>query len=444
MSASCLSSGTKFKIIEVNLMGRDGKPCKGKSLSKHGIPCKDKRKDRSKSYRNQLYPFPKINNYDEEKKRSSCQTIRGKRERGKKIRGESTASFIRQPMKKLSTSGRKKNVCVKIEASISRDMLYVCMQDHISGIDRMDYIKQKINKLLTKKLEEMKYTVDDVYTSFQEMESVSSIKNQNEGAVVSRDAEWTIRFRFPIPYYDDDGITPKFKDHEMCSRMCLDAFQNVFHEHAIYKGTEPGSIIVSFKIEAYQVINLIQKRMAFRAFFIENSEIQKERGKEHDEGLVPTISIWNQRTATLQTRESLPKDIKIQLTCPNQKTASSIIRSIKENEEVWRKFSIKAVFIDGNKKNISNKRENRETFPLHAAAKNGNLALLCSLLEKKIRIEEKDDQGWTPLHHAASNGNVDIVQFLVEEMNANFESRYFACFSLLRPYSRITCFSSSI
>jgi len=76
--------------------------------------------------------------------------------------------------------------------------------------------------------------------------------------------------------------------------------------------------------------------------------------------LVPTISIWNQRTATLQTRESLPKDIKIQLTCPNQKTASSIIRSIKENEEVWSNFSIKAVFIDGNKQNISNKRENRE------------------------------------------------------------------------------------
>mmetsp|Transcript_38486 Transcript_38486/g.62549 ORF Transcript_38486/g.62549 Transcript_38486/m.62549 type:complete len:91 (-) Transcript_38486:110-382(-) len=83
-------------------------------------------------------------------------------------------------------------------------------------------------------------------------------------------------------------------------------------------------------------------------------------------------------------------------------------------------------------------------FPLHAAAKNGNLAWLRSLLEKKLRIEEKNDQGWTPLHHAASNGNVDIVQFLVEEMNANFESRYFACFSLLRPYSRITCFSSSI
>eukprot|EP00466_Bigelowiella_natans_P009599 jgi/Bigna1/143987/aug1.83_g18695 len=58
-------------------------------------------------------------------------------------------------------------------------------------------------------------------------------------------------------------------------------------------------------------------------------------------------------------------------------------------------------------------------FPLHAAAKNGNLALLRSLLEKKLNIEEKDDQGWTPLHHAASNGNVDIVQFLVEEMNAN-------------------------
>jgi len=397
MSASSLS-GTKFNILQVNLMDRDGKPFKDKGY-------------RYQLYdRNQLYPSTKINNYDEGKKFPSCQTSGGKRERGKKIRGESTASFIRQPMKKWLRRERKNKVYVKIAASISKDMLDVCKQGHISSIDRMDYIKTNISTMLK---EEMKYTVEEVYTSFPD-----SIKNQNEGAVVSRDAEWTICFRFPIPYYHDDG-TPNFENHAKCSRMCLGAFQNVFHEDAIYMGTEPGSIIVRFKIEAYQVIKLIQKRLAFRAFFIKNSKIKKSDGKGHDEGLVPTISIWNQRTASLQTRESFPKDIKIQLACSDKTTADNIIRSIKENEEVWRKFSIKAVFIDGNKKNISNKRENRETFPLHAAAKNGNLALLCSLLEKKIRIEEKDDQGWTPLHHAASNGNVDIVQFLVEEMNAN-------------------------
>eukprot|EP00466_Bigelowiella_natans_P009595 jgi/Bigna1/81695/fgenesh1_pg.83_\ len=326
MSASSLS-GTKFKIIKVNLW------------SKHGIPCD------GKIYRNQLYPSPKINNYDEGKKFPSCQTSGGKRERGKKIRGESTASFIRQPMKKWLRRERKNKVYVKIAASISKDMLDVCKQGHISSIDRMDYIKTNISTMLK---EEMKYTVEEVYTSFPD-----SIKNQNEGAVVSRDAEWTICFRFPIPYYHDDG-TPNFENHAKCSRMCLGAFQNVFHEDAIYMGTEPGSIIVRFKIEAKQVLKLIQKRLAFRAFFIKNSKIKKSDGKGHDEGLVPTISIWNQRTASLQTRESIPKDIKIQLACSDKTTADNIIRSIKENEE--------AVFIEGNKKNISNKRENRETF----------------------------------------------------------------------------------
>jgi len=354
MSASDLSGKNKFKIIEVKLMGKEG------------VPCKDKHY-KDKNYRCQLYPSPKKDTSLQitgEKRKRECEDKRpdqSKREKREEriTTGASTIS---------SEHPKKEKVCVEIEASISQETQNKYAQGHTPRSDRSRHIEQNIRSkhieqnisyALRRTLEMEEYFVG-ITVRCPEMGPINSNDNHNQDTTASNRSIWTVHFRFNKPYLHRDR-TPNKENHYMCLNLCFKAFKSIpdmptISKYSIYA----GSIVASFEIKACQILNLVQKRMAFRAFFIKNSKIKNSDGKRHDEGMVPTISIWNQRTASLQTRESFPKDIKIQLACPNQKTANSIIRSIKEDEGVWSNFSIKAVFVDGNKLNFSNKRENRE------------------------------------------------------------------------------------
>jgi ankyrin repeat protein len=51
---------------------------------------------------------------------------------------------------------------------------------------------------------------------------------------------------------------------------------------------------------------------------------------------------------------------------------------------------------------------------LHAAAEEGNMETLKSLLEREVDINARDASNQTPLHRAAAKGNVDVVCLLIE------------------------------
>ncbi len=59
---------------------------------------------------------------------------------------------------------------------------------------------------------------------------------------------------------------------------------------------------------------------------------------------------------------------------------------------------------------------------LHAAAGQGDLAKVTSLLSKGKEVDEKDENGLTPLHYAAATAKLDIVKYLVAR-GANVDSR---------------------
>jgi ankyrin repeat protein len=59
---------------------------------------------------------------------------------------------------------------------------------------------------------------------------------------------------------------------------------------------------------------------------------------------------------------------------------------------------------------------------LHAAAEEGNVNTLKSLLEREVDINARDADNDTPLHIAAFKGNVDVVRLLIER-GAEVDSR---------------------
>jgi hypothetical protein len=59
---------------------------------------------------------------------------------------------------------------------------------------------------------------------------------------------------------------------------------------------------------------------------------------------------------------------------------------------------------------------------LHAAAEEGNIDIVKSLLERGVDINSRNADIQTPLHRAAAKGNVDVVRLLIER-GAEVDSR---------------------
>lgn len=59
--------------------------------------------------------------------------------------------------------------------------------------------------------------------------------------------------------------------------------------------------------------------------------------------------------------------------------------------------------------------------PLHLAAIKGNASLVKQLIEKRVDVNVRLDNGWTPLHMAAANGHTSVIELLTShgaEVNA--------------------------
>lgn len=59
--------------------------------------------------------------------------------------------------------------------------------------------------------------------------------------------------------------------------------------------------------------------------------------------------------------------------------------------------------------------------PLHLAAIKGNEPIIKKLIEKKVDVNVRLDNGWTPLHMAAANGQISVIEILTShgaEINA--------------------------
>ena len=60
------------------------------------------------------------------------------------------------------------------------------------------------------------------------------------------------------------------------------------------------------------------------------------------------------------------------------------------------------------------------TFPLHEAAKSGDVEKVRELLEQgKYDVNSADADGATPLHCACSEGHLDLVRVLVSDYRAD-------------------------
>eukprot|EP00466_Bigelowiella_natans_P019514 jgi/Bigna1/82049/fgenesh1_pg.87_\ len=251
----------------------------------------------------------------------------------------------------------KGNIVITFEASIPEDQHHLLVKRCSQGGNPEDRIKFKISTDFTNTLRNDGHIVDVVEVSSLGEGSASS---HSEDTIVSNVVEkiWIVCFRFDKAYHDENGLSSA--DVKKCTDACIIAHQKLFNSQPKNVATKSGSIIVSFKITNDQVLSFIQKRLAFRDFFIKSSRIKNGDGEAYDKGMVPTMSIWNQSTARLQTKGGFPKRVQIQLACPDQKTARSIIRDIKEKEGVWSRFSINAIFIDGERLIIYNPMEVEE------------------------------------------------------------------------------------
>jgi ankyrin repeat protein len=67
-------------------------------------------------------------------------------------------------------------------------------------------------------------------------------------------------------------------------------------------------------------------------------------------------------------------------------------------------------------------RKDEANVSLHAAAEEGNIDTVKSLLERGVDINTRDVSNQTPLHRATVKGNVNVVRLLIER-GAEMESR---------------------
>jgi ankyrin repeat protein len=68
-----------------------------------------------------------------------------------------------------------------------------------------------------------------------------------------------------------------------------------------------------------------------------------------------------------------------------------------------------------------NSRDERTQTPLHLAATEGHLEVVCLLLERGAEVDSRNKSGWTPLHFA-SGEHVEISRVLVDH-GANVNAR---------------------
>ena len=78
-----------------------------------------------------------------------------------------------------------------------------------------------------------------------------------------------------------------------------------------------------------------------------------------------------------------------------------------DSEAVLELLNKTAVDID-----FRNGGEDEQT-PLHAAAKNGHLQIVITLVESGAEIDAEDKFGQTPLYLASRAGHLDVVEYLI-------------------------------
>ena len=62
---------------------------------------------------------------------------------------------------------------------------------------------------------------------------------------------------------------------------------------------------------------------------------------------------------------------------------------------------------------------------IHNATRRGNIARVSELLRAGVKVNSRDQNGWTPLHHAAERGNVRMIRFLLNKgANARLKTNF--------------------
>ena len=92
----------------------------------------------------------------------------------------------------------------------------------------------------------------------------------------------------------------------------------------------------------------------------------------------------------------------------------------KEDRKLWSAYAKEALEMIEKKVDINAKDNNGYT-PLHTAAKEGQTAKVWALIAKGANIEAKAD-GYTPLHWAAQNGHEAVAKLLIDN-KANLEAK---------------------
>ena len=65
--------------------------------------------------------------------------------------------------------------------------------------------------------------------------------------------------------------------------------------------------------------------------------------------------------------------------------------------------------------NVGNAEIDAETTPLHFATLKGDMSAVRDLINKGMKVDATNAQGWTPLYTAAWVGNIDLIRFFVKQ-----------------------------